>query len=106
MSEAMASHNLNNLSTNLRQLQIRGKIIERDQDEFVIRQVELVIDTIGAGQGIIVPTINTAPLVVVTQPALPLQPTPFILSPLAASRLGTLCWGEPGTKVLRPRPIS
>jgi hypothetical protein len=31
--------------------------------------------------------------------------TPFILSPLAASRLGTQRLTEPGTKVLGPRSI-
>jgi hypothetical protein len=61
------------------------------------RQVELVVAPVQVQRNIEASTAGRMPL--------PIE-TPFILSPLAASRLGTQRLSEPGTKVLGPRSIN
>jgi hypothetical protein len=60
------------------------------------RQVEVVVAPVQVQRNIEASTTGRSPL--------PIE-TPFILSPLAASRLGTQRLSEPGTKVLGPRSI-
>jgi hypothetical protein len=60
------------------------------------RQVEVVVAPVQVQRNIEASTTGRSPL--------PIE-TPFILSPLAASQLGTQRLSEPGTKVLGPRSI-
>jgi hypothetical protein len=60
------------------------------------RQVEVVVVPVQVQRNIVASTAGRSPL--------PIE-TPFILSPLATSRLGTQRLTELGTKVLRPRSI-
>jgi hypothetical protein len=92
----MAGSDLRDLTARLQRIRIRGKIVEGDQRELVGRQVELVVAPMQVQRNIEASTAGRTPL--------PIE-TPFILSPLAASRLGTQRLSEPGTKVLGPRSI-
>ena len=99
----MANLQLDDLVSNLGRVRIRGEIIEGDRVELVGRQVEVVIEAIGSPLETTSLSFGTTS-VAVDLPQLP-QFRPFVLSPLAASRLGTQRWAEPGTKVLGPRSI-
>jgi hypothetical protein len=92
----MASSDLRDLTAGLLRVRIRGEIVEGDQRELVGRQVELVVAPVQVQRNIEASTAGRTPL--------PLE-IPFILSPLAASQLGTQRLNEPGTKVLGPRSI-
>jgi hypothetical protein len=70
--------------------------VEGDQRELVGTQVEVVVAPVQVQRNIEASTAGRSPL--------PIE-TPFILSPLAASRLGTQRLSEPGTKVFGPRSI-
>jgi hypothetical protein len=92
----MAGSDLRDLTARLQRVRIRGEIVEGDQGELVGRQVEVVVAHVQVQRNIEASTVGRSPL--------PIE-TPFILSPLAASRLGTQRLSEPGTKVLGPRSI-
>jgi hypothetical protein len=92
----MAGSDLRDLTAGLQRVCIRGEIVEGDQRELVGRQVEVVVALVQVQRNIEASTVGRSPL--------PIE-TPFILSPLAASRLGTQRLSEPGTKVLGPRSI-
>jgi hypothetical protein len=92
----MAGLDLRDLTARLQRVRIRGEIIEGDQRELVGRQVEVVVAPVQVQRNIEASTVGRSPL--------PIE-TPFILSPLVASRLGTQRLSEPGTKVLGPRSI-
>jgi hypothetical protein len=92
----MASSDLRDLTAGLQRVRIRGEIVEGDQRELVGRQVEVVVAPVQVQRNIETSPAGRAPLSI---------GTPFILSPLAASRLGTQRLSEPGTKVLGPRSI-
>jgi hypothetical protein len=92
----MAGLDLKDLTVGLQRVRIRGEIVEGDQRELVGRQVDLVVAPVQVQRNIEASTVGRTPL--------PIE-TPFILSPLAASRLGTQRLSEPGTKVLGPRSI-
>jgi hypothetical protein len=92
----MAGSDLRDLTAGLQRVRIRGEIVEGDQRELVGRQVELVVAPVQVQRNIEASTAGRTPL--------PIE-IPFILSPLAASRLGTQRLSEPGTKVLGPRSI-
>jgi hypothetical protein len=92
----MAGSDLRDLTAGLQRVHIRGEIVEGDQIELVGRQVELVVAPVQVQRNIEASTAGRTPL--------PIE-TPFILSPLATSRLGTQRLSEPGTKVLGPRSI-
>jgi hypothetical protein len=81
----MAGSDLRDLTARLQRVRIRGEIVEGDQRELVGRQVEVVVAPVQVQRNI--------------------EASTFILSPLAASRLGTQRLSEPGTKVLGPRSI-
>jgi hypothetical protein len=87
---------LRDLTARLQRVRIRGEIVEGDQRELVGRQVEVVVAPVQVQRNIEASTTGTSPLSI---------ETPFILSPLAASRLGIQCLSEPDTKVLGPRSI-
>jgi hypothetical protein len=87
---------LRDLTARLQRVRIRGEIVEGDQRELVGRQVEVVIAPVQVQRNIEASTAGRLPL--------PIE-TPFILSLLAASRLGTQHLSEPGTKVLGSRSI-
>lgn len=63
------------------------------------RQVEVVIDSAQAGQGVAVSIMNIISLSVVTGLLAPLQPTLSIFFLLGALRLDIQRWHEPHTKV-------
>jgi hypothetical protein len=92
----MAGSDLRDLITRLQRVRNRGEIVEGDQRELVGRQVEVVVAPVQVQRNIVASTTRRSPLSI---------ETPFILSLLAASRLGTQCLSEPGTKVLGPRSI-
>jgi hypothetical protein len=92
----MAGSDLSNLTARLQRVRIRREIVGGDQRELVGRQVEVVVTPVQVQRNIEASTVGRSPL--------PIE-TPFILSPLAASRLGTQRLSEPGTKVLGPRSI-
>jgi hypothetical protein len=92
----MAGSDLSDLTARLQRVRIRGEIVGGDQRELVGRQVEVVVAPVQVQRNIEASTAGRSPL--------PIE-TPFILSPLAASRLGTQRLSEPGTKVLGPRSI-
>jgi hypothetical protein len=92
----MAGSDLRDLVAGLQRVRIRGEIVEGDQRELVGRQVEVVVAPMQVQRNIEASTAGRSPL--------PIE-TPFILSPLVASRLGIQCLSEPGTKVLGPRSI-
>jgi hypothetical protein len=92
----MAGSDLRDLTTGLQRVRIRGEIVEGDQRELVGRQVEVVVAPVQVQRNIEASTVGRSPL--------PIE-TPFILSPLAAFRLGTQRLSEPSTKVLGPRSI-
>jgi hypothetical protein len=92
----MASSDLRDLTAGLHRIRIRGEIVEGDQRELVGRQVEVVVAPMQVQRNIEASPAGSSPLSI---------EIPFILSPLAASRLGTQCLSEPGTKVLGPRSI-
>lgn len=95
----MADHDLQELVSNLQRIRIRGEIIEGTRSELIGRPVEVTIRPRGLEGGIT--TTTPAPAPVQSTPI----PPPFVLSPLAASRLGRQPFSEPGTKVLGPRAI-
>jgi hypothetical protein len=92
----MAGSDLRNLTARLQRVHIREEIVEGDQRELVGRQVDVVVAPVQVQRNIEASTAGRSPL--------PIE-TPFILSPLVASRLGTQRLSEPGTKVLGPRSI-
>jgi hypothetical protein len=92
----MAGSDLRDLTAGLQRVRIRREIVEGDQRELVGKQVEVVIAPVQVQRNIEASTAGRSPL--------PIE-TPFILSPLAASRLGTQRLSELGTKVLGPRSI-
>jgi hypothetical protein len=92
----MAGSDLIDLTARLQRVRIRGEIVEGDQRELVGRQVEVVVAPVQVQRNIEASTAGRSPL--------PIE-TPFILSALAASQLGTQRLNEPGTKVLGPRSI-
>jgi hypothetical protein len=92
----MAGSDLRDLTARLQRVRIRGEIVEGDQRELIGRQVEVVVAPVQVQRNIEASTAGRSPLSI---------ETPFILSPLAASRLGTQRLSEPGTKVLGPRSI-
>jgi hypothetical protein len=92
----MAGADLSDLTARLQKVRIRGEIIEGNQRELVGRQVEVVVASMQVQRNIEASTAGRSPL--------PIE-TPFILSPLATSRLATQRLSEPGTKVLGPRSI-
>jgi hypothetical protein len=92
----MAGSDLRDLTAGLQRVRIRGEIVEGDQRELVGRQVEVVVVPVQVQRNIEASPAGRAPLSI---------ETPFIPSPLAASRLGTQHLSEPGTKVLGPRSI-
>jgi hypothetical protein len=92
----MAGSDLRDLTAGFQRVRIRGEIVEGDQRELVGRQVEVVVAPVQVQRNIETSPAGGAPLS---------NETPFILSPLAASRLGTQCLSEPGTKILGPRSI-
>jgi hypothetical protein len=92
----MAGSDLRDLTARLQRVRIRGEIVGGDQRELVGRQVEVVVAPVQVQGNIEASAAGRSPL--------PIE-TPFILSPLAASRLGTQRLSEPGTKVLGPRSI-
>jgi hypothetical protein len=87
---------LSDLTARLQRVRIRGEIVGGDQRELVGRQVEVGVAPVQVQRNIEASTAGRTPL--------PIE-TPFILFPLAASRLGTQRLSEPGTKVLGPRSI-
>jgi hypothetical protein len=76
----MAGSDLRDLTARLQRVRIRGGIVEGDQRELVGRQVEVVVALVQVQRNIEASTARRSPL--------PIE-TPFILSPLAASRLDT-----------------
>jgi hypothetical protein len=92
----MAGSDLRDLTAGLQRVRIIGEIVEGDQRELVGRQVEVVVAPVQVQRNIEASPAGRAPLS---------SETPFILSPLVASRLGTQRLSEPGTKVLGPRSI-
>jgi hypothetical protein len=92
----MAGSDLRDLTARLQRVRIRREIVEGDQRKLVGRQVEVVVAPVQVQRDIVASTVGRSPL--------PIE-TPFILSPLAASQLGTQRLSEPGTKVLGPRSI-
>jgi hypothetical protein len=92
----MAGSDLRDLTARFQRVLIRGKILEGDQRELVRRQVDVVVAPVQVQRNIEASTTGRLPLSI---------ETPFILSPLAAFRLGTQRLSKPGTKVLRPRSI-
>jgi hypothetical protein len=92
----MAGSDLRDLTARLQRVRIRREIVEGDQRELVGRQVEVVVAPMQVQRNIEASIVGRSPLSI---------ETPFILSPLAASRLGTQRLSEPGTKVLGPRSI-
>jgi hypothetical protein len=89
----MAGSNLRDLTARLQRVRIRGEIVEGDQRELVGRQVEVVVAPVQVQRNIEASIAGRSPLSI---------ETPFILSPLAASRFGTQSLSDPGTKVLGP----
>jgi hypothetical protein len=87
---------LRDLTAGLQRVRIRGEIVEGDQRELVGRQVEVVVAPLQVQRNIEAFPAGSLPLSI---------EIPFILSPLAASRLGTQRLSEPGTKILGPRSI-
>jgi hypothetical protein len=92
----MAGSDLRDLTAGLQRVRIRGEIVEGDQRKLVGRQVEVVVAPVQVQRNIEASPAGRSPLSI---------ETPFILSLLAASRLGTQCLSEPGTEVLGPRSI-
>jgi hypothetical protein len=92
----MAGSDLRDLTAGLQRVRIRGEIVEGDHRGLVGRQVEVVVAPVQVQRNIEAFPAGSSPLSI---------EIPFILSPLAASRLGTQRLGEPGTKVLGPRSI-
>jgi hypothetical protein len=92
----MAGSDLRDLIARLQRVRNRGEIVEGDRRELVGRQVEVVVTLVQVQRNIEASTARRSPLSI---------ETPFILSPLAASRLGTQRLSEPGTKVLGTRAI-
>jgi hypothetical protein len=88
---------LRDLTTRLQRVRIRGEIVEGDQRELVGRQVEVVVVPVQVQRNIEASTAGRSPLSI---------ETPFILSPLAASRLGTQRLSEPGTNTRRKTGIN
>jgi hypothetical protein len=76
----MVGSDLRDLTTRLQRVRIRGEIVEGDQRELVGRQVEVVVAPVQVQRNIEAFPAGRSPL--------PIE-TPFILSSLAASRLGT-----------------
>jgi hypothetical protein len=92
----MAGSDLRDLTARLQRVRIRGEIVGDDQRELVGRQVEVVVAPVQVQRNIEASTTGRSTLSI---------ETPFILSPLATSRLGTQRLSELGTKVLGPRSI-
>ena len=109
----MVGCEVDDITSSLRQVQIQSEIIEGDHARLVGRQVEVVIATEvvqGIVGEIITPTSTSislrVPPSVGASTSTPLSAsTPFLLFPLATSRLTTQWWREPRTKVLGPRSI-
>jgi hypothetical protein len=80
---------LRDLTARLQRVRIRGEIVEGDQRELVGRQVEVVVAPVQVQRNIEASTAGRSPLSI---------ETPFILSLLAASRLGTQSLSKPGTR--------
>jgi hypothetical protein len=92
----MAGSDLRDLTAGLQRVRIRREIVEGDQRELVGRQVEVVVAPVQVQRNIEASPVGRAPLSI---------EIPFILSPLAASWLGTQRLSEPGTKILGQRSI-
>ena len=108
--KSIARREVDDITSNLRQVQIQGEIVEGDQVGLVGQQVEVVIAA-EAIQGIVgeitTPTFASTSLRILqsanTSTSIPPSVyTLFILFPLATSRLGIQHWRELGTKVLGP----